>query len=191
MRPRVQFHDLPKEEPGKSILKVLLDSAWSDDPDVRPPFSHIKSVLRIIAPLKGDQMEKRAFLLEKETETLEKYISYDTRMLEKEREKAEDWLKRSVPSDIYMKICDGDQFNASSLECVSVASFQIEDFQEIVSKSDPDELAGLLDYIFKSFSAIATKLRLDFAEIEMTSNSFIIGKIMSLYTLCLYTDNAD
>lgn len=158
------------------MLRVLIESAWSEDPEGRPPFSHIKTLLRIIAPLKGDQMEKRAFLLEKETEALERYIAYDTRMISKEKEKMDDWRYRTLPPHIYSQIKDGEAIEATSLEVVSVAVFQIADFQDIVSAVSPDELIDLMDYLVKSFQAVACNQGLAITEMDIMSDLCVIRK---------------
>ena len=177
LRPSIRDDNLPKEEPGRSILKVLIESAWSDDPDDRPPFSHIKTVLRIIAPLKGDQVEKRAFLLEKETEALERYIAYDTRMINKERDKVHDWLSRSLPRDVYTQIQDGEVIKATALDRISVAAFRIADFQDIVATSSPDELICVIDYLIKSFHAVAAQQNLELTEIDVKSDLCVLGEL--------------
>lgn len=155
---------------------MLIESAWSDDCEARPPFSHIKTVLRIIAPLKGHQIEKRAFLLEKETEALERYIAYDTRMIKKERDKVKDWLSRSLPSDVYDQLQNGEQVEATVLDNVSVAAFRIADFHDIVLATAPNELTYLLDYLVKSFQAVAVRHGLELTDIEVTSDLCVISK---------------
>ena len=163
-------------EPKKNILKVLIDSLWSDDPENRPSFSHIATVLRKISPLKGEKMEKSAFLFEKEAELLERYIAQDTRLIDKEQDKVNEYLVRSLPLDIYDELQEGHDINAIVSDDVSVAAFRLVDFQEIVKRSSPDELINVIDYLVKSFQAVACEYRLDLTEINVISDICIVGK---------------
>ena len=178
LRPSIRNDELPEDEPRRSIVKVLIDSLWSDDPENRPSFSHIKKILRIVAPLKGDRVEKRAFLLEKEAEALEKYIAQDTRLINKEQDKINEWLSRSLPPDIFNQIQDGEEVDAMEIDHVSVAVFRIVDFQNLVDAIGPDELMCLVEYLIKSFQAVATQdHQLELTDINVASDSFVIGKL--------------
>lgn len=161
-------------------MKILIDSLWSDDPENRPPFSHIKKILGMVTPLKGDQTEKRAFLLEKESEALERYIAQHTRLINKEQDKINEWLSRSLPPDIFNQIQDGEEIDAVDIDYVSVAVFRIAQFQDIVDAIGPDELTCLVEYLIKSFRAVAAQEQLELIDINVISDTFVIGKLLRL-----------
>ena len=159
-------------------MKVLIDSLWSDDPENRPSFSHIATVLRKISPLKGEKMETSAFLFEKEAELLERYIAQDMRLIDKEQDKVNDYLVRSLPLDIYNEIQEGEEINAIFSDDISVAVFRLVDFQEIIKRSSPDEVVNVIDYLVKSFQAVACEYQLELAEINVISDICIVGKFL-------------
>ena len=176
MRPRVTDEDLPSYQPGRSVLRLLMESAWSDEPGDRPPFSHITTVLRIIAPLKGDQMAKRAFLLQKEADVLEKYIAHDTTMINNEKEKMNDWFNRLFPVEISGRFIAGESIEPRRHEYVTVASFQIVHFQSIIVNSSPDQLITFMNYMLKMFRATAQEQDLLITELEFMSKTTIVSK---------------
>ncbi len=157
-----------------------MESAWSDDPGDRPPFSHIKNVLKIIVPLKGDQMAKRAFLLEKETEMLEKYIAYDTKMINKEREKIDDWFNRLLPPEISTRYVMGENVEPRQFEIISVAAFQIVNFQQLIRTSEPSQLISLVDYLMKMLYAVANDRDFEISQSGLFSGTYVIGRCIHL-----------
>eukprot|EP00794_Sanderia_malayensis_P011023 gene11022-12187_t len=177
LRPKITDDALPNDEPARSILRLLMESAWSDDPGDRPSFSHIKKVLKIIVPLKGDQMAKRAFLLEKETEMLEKYIAHDTSMIMKEREKLNDWFHRLLPTDVSQRYITGESVQPRLYDNITVAAFHIVDLNHIVKKSKANQLIPLLDYMLKMFYATANSQNFEISEFGVLSGTNVIGPI--------------
>ena len=179
LRPSIRNGDLPVDEPRRSIMKFLIDSLWSDDPGNRPSFFQIKALLQTVAPLKGDEKEKRAFLLEKETEELERCIAQETRLINREQERIHEWLNRSLPPHVYSQVQGGKEFSALPIDTVSVAAFQIANFQNIVDASSAEELVCVVDYLMKSFQAMAAQHRLELTEIEVISDLVVIGKMLT------------
>ena len=123
-------------------------------------------------------METSAFLFEKEAELLERYIAQDMRLIDKEQDKVNEYLVRSLPLDIYNEIQEGDEINAIFSDDISVAVFRLVDFQEIIKRSSPDEVVNVIDYLVKSFQAVACEYQLELAEINVISDICIVGKFL-------------
>lgn len=180
VRPTVENSFYPQDESEKNVLENLMESCWSEEPDDRPPFAYCLEVLEILTPLKGSQTAKRGVLLERETESLEQYISHDTRQIFKEKERLNDLISRVLPPKINEEYIRGGYVEPQYYENITIMVYRVFNFAEIIEQCEISETLLVIDYISRAASMIIQLRKLNVIEIENRGDLFILGK----FALC-------
>ena len=180
VRPTVENSFYPQDESEKNVLENLMESCWSEEPDDRPPFGYCLEVLEILTPLKGSQTAKRGVLLERETESLEQYISHDTQQIFKEKERLNDLILRVLPPKINEEYIRGGYVEPQYYENITIMVYRVFNFAEIIEQCEISETLSVIDYISRAASMIIQLRKLNVIEIENRGDLFILGK----FTFC-------
>jgi len=175
LRPVVDESLYPTDESEKTILQNLMENCWSETPDERPPFAYCLEVLELITPLKGNQTVKRSILLERETESLEQYISYDTKNIFKEKDKYNDLLARLLPLTIAQQLHEGKHIATQRYENVTVMVYRIFNFKEIMEKCDAVQSMAIVDYIHRAIDMIIQNRKFKIMEIDCSRNMHVLA----------------
>ena len=182
VRPTVENSFYPQDESEKNVLENLMESCWSEEPDDRPPFAYCLEVLEILTPLKGSQTAKRGVLLERETESLEQYISHDTRQIFKEKERLNDLISRVLPPKIDEEYIRAGYVEPQYYENITIMVYRVFNFAEIIEQCEISETLSVIDYISRAASMIVQLRKLNVIEIENRGDLFILGKF-ALFSL--------
>lgn len=187
LRPKVEEAFYPSDKNESSILKMLMESCWGDNEEERPPFAYTLEILELIMPLKGTPLSKRALLLERETESLERYISHDTQQIFNEQEKFRDLIHRMLPPFIATKL-HHDSFNAESehgesnsikptmYNNVTVMVLRVHDLDQLVKVSNPNQLIDTISYLWKAIQVIIKTRNLKIYDMQNRGDTMMFGK---------------
>ncbi|XP_066915702.1 uncharacterized protein [Clytia hemisphaerica] len=175
LRPKVDSSFFPADESESSILKMLMESCWSESEVERPPFAYALEVLELITPLKGSPLLKRAILLERETESLEKYICHDTNQIFKEQDKIADLLARMLPPFLATKFLSGDPMTPTQHNNVTVLIVCVHDLDRMVTLSSPTQLVDIISYLWKTVHVIIKKCKLKINYIKNRGDTLLFG----------------
>ena len=161
-------------------MTILMESCWSEDPQERPSFRYILEILEVLSPLKGSQTYKRALLLQRESESLEEYISHDTQQLFQENEKYTNLLARIIPTSIASTINEGKECAPKYYEHATLMLLKVSNIADIILASSPTEAIEVLHYVLKAITAIITHRKFNITEIFNEGDCYMIG-ILFIY----------
>lgn len=193
LRPKVEEALYPSDKSESSILKMLMESCWSDSEEERPPFAYTLEILELITPLKGTPISKRALLLERETESLERYISHDTQQIFNEQEKFRDLIHRMLPPFIAIKL-HGDPLSVGSedggsdsvkptiFNNVTVMVLRVHDLDRLVAVSNPNQLMDTISYLWKAIHVIIKSRNLKIGDMQNRGDAMMFGEFRVVYS---------
>ena len=187
LRPKVGEVLYPSDKSESSILKMLMESCWSDSEEERPPFAYTLEILELITPLKGTPLSKRALLLERETESLERYISHDTQQIFNEQEKFRDLIHRMLPPFIATQLhsdpfsTGGENGGTDSVKPtlynnVTVMVLKVHDLDHLVAVSNPNQLMDTISYLWKAIHVIIKSRNLKIGDMQNRGDTMMFGK---------------
>ena len=190
MRPKVEEAFYPSDKSESSILKMLMESCWSENEEERPPFAYTLEILELITPLKGTPLSKRALLLERETESLERYISHDTQQIFNEQEKFRDLVERMLPLFITEKLLQSSTTSLSSSvndpthgaimptlhNNATVMVLRIHDLDHLMAASSANQLIDAISYLWKAINVIIKNRNLKIGDIQNRGDTMMFGE---------------
>lgn len=175
VRPVVADALLPGNESERDLIRMLMETCWAERPDERPSFEFILDTLESLSPLKGSQTSKRALLLQRESESLEQYISYDTQRLFQENERYAELLSRIIPPEIATTLNEGKEWRPKSYDNVTLMFFKVSNISEIIVESSPQEAIESLHSVFKALTSIITQRKFIVTEVFHGGYSYMLG----------------
>lgn len=179
LRPNIGDMHFASDDTEISIIKILMESCWAENPIERPPFAYSLEVLELITPLKGSLTAKRAVLLERETESLERYIGHYTYQIFREQENHRDLLSRVLPAHVAMELNDTGQVTPKYHESITVMALRIRNFGEILKRSNLNDALDVINYIWGAISVIAKNRKLNITEIANRGDFVLFGELIS------------
>ena len=171
-----------------------MESCWSDSEEDRPPFAYALEVLELITPLKGTPLSKRALLLERETESLERYISHDTQQIFNEQEKFRDLVDRMLPPFISCKLLSSAAMTGSEdgggavmptlYTNVTVMVLRLHDVDNLIAVSNASQLIDTISYLWKAVHVIIKSKNLKICDIQNRGDTIMFGKLLFWVFFC-------
>lgn len=186
LRPIVEDTLFPSDENEMAILKMIMESCWSENPIERPPFAYSLEVLELITPLKGSHTAKRAILLERETESLEKYIGHDTMQIFREQEKFQDLLARMLPLSIASELNEKGSVKPVYHENITVMAVRVSNFGDVLSNCNTNDAIDVINYLWGAISVITKNRKLNITEINNRGDFVVLGKYGDILYLYFY-----
>lgn len=127
--------------------------------------------------MKGSHTAKRAVLLERETESLEKYISHDTNQIFREQEKVQDLLARMLPPSVASELNRYGSVKPKYHENITVMALRVHNFGDILSScNSTNEAIDVINHLWGAISAIIANCRLNVTEINNRGDFVLLGK---------------
>jgi len=176
IRPKIEESLYPSDDTETSILKMLMESCWGEMEGERPPFAYALEILELITPLKGSQLSKRATLLERETESLERYIGHDTQQLFREQEKINDLISRMLPNPVVAALLRDGCYKPKSHGNITIVVLRVHDLDSVVRLANASQAMDLVSYLWKAIHVIIKNRNLKVTEIQNRGDLMIFGK---------------
>ena len=152
-----------------------MESCWAENPSERPPFAYSLEILELITPLKGSQTAKRAILLQRETESLEKYIGHDTANIFQEQDKFNDLLARMLPEPVVTELNKTGSVEPKFHDNITVMVVSVANFGEIFANCTVDDAINVINHLWCAISVIKTSRKLHVTEINNRGDFMILG----------------
>ncbi|XP_026329867.1 receptor-type guanylate cyclase Gyc76C-like [Hyposmocoma kahamanoa] len=162
---RVKRPKLDSEEifrPNTSIIETetedyvitLMRECWSEDPNLRPDFTTIRTRLKKMKGKSRNVMDQMMDMLEKYANNLEELVSERTRLLNEEKQKTEDLLHRMLPKSVARKLTRGEGVEPESFDSVTIYFSDIVGFTSMSAESTPLQVVNFLNDLYTVFDRI-------------------------------------
>ena len=148
-RPVVNCEDCPR-----NLIK-LMETCWSENPDIRPDFVKIKPYFKKIS--KGltstNFLDNLLNRMEQYAENLEKIVEEKAAIVIEEKNRAEELLYQILPQFVANELKAGRHCVPESFESVTIFHSDIVGFTTISSQSNAMQVVNLLNDLYTCFDA--------------------------------------
>ncbi|XP_031438473.2 guanylate cyclase 2G [Clupea harengus] len=173
LRPNLPPQVLPDQVQGEGLLE-LLQVCWSENPDLRPPFSTIRRRVREASPDSHTNiLDNMVSKLEKYANHLEEVVEDRTNQLTVEKARADKLLSTMLPRYIAEKLMAGQTVEPQSYNMVTVFFSDIVGFTSMCSVSSAMEVIALLNDLYTLFDDIITIY--DVYKVETIGDAYMVA----------------
>ncbi|XP_062373919.1 guanylate cyclase 2G [Sardina pilchardus] len=173
LRPHLATHMLPAQVKGEGLVE-LLQVCWSENPDLRPPFSTIRRHLREASPDSHTNiLDNMVSKLEKYANHLEEVVEERTNQLTAEKTRADKLLSSMLPRYIAEQLMSGQTVAPQSYDMVSIFFSDIVGFTSMCSVSSAMEVVALLNDLYTLFDDIITIY--DVYKVETIGDAYMVA----------------
>ncbi|XP_066996048.1 atrial natriuretic peptide receptor 1 [Anabrus simplex] len=148
-RPIVLSEDCPVE------LVELMERCWSENPDDRPTFHAIRTIIRTIRKGYGeDLMDDLLRRMEQYANNLEVLVEEKTDQLSQEKRRSEELLYQVLPRQVAQQLMSGEVVQPEQFEQVTIYFSDIVGFTALCAQSTPMEVVDFLNDLYSTFDRI-------------------------------------
>ncbi|XP_048124721.1 guanylate cyclase 2G [Alosa alosa] len=173
LRPHLSTQVLPAQVSGEGLLNVL-QQCWSEEPDLRPPFTTIRRRLREASPDSHTNiLDNMVSKLEKYANHLEEVVEERTNQLTAEKSRANKLLSSMLPRYIAEQLMAGQTVAPQSYDMVTIFFSDIVGFTSMCSISSAMEVVTLLNDLYTLFDDIITIY--DVYKVETIGDAYMVA----------------
>uniref|UniRef100_A0A8C8RAZ7 Guanylate cyclase n=1 Tax=Pelusios castaneus TaxID=367368 RepID=A0A8C8RAZ7_9SAUR len=149
--------DLILETAGERELEVymLVKSCWEEDPEKRPDFKKIESLLaKILSQINENYMDTLIRRLQLYSRNLEHLVEERTELYKAERDRADRLNFMLLPRPVVKSLKETGRVEPELFEAVTIYFSDIVGFTTLCQYSTPMEVVDMLNDIYKNFDHI-------------------------------------
>ncbi|RWS28371.1 atrial natriuretic peptide receptor 1-like protein, partial [Leptotrombidium deliense] len=167
-RPEISRNDCPSD------LLDLVHQCWEEDPQKRPSFPAIRSILkRTNIGYDGDNfLENLLSRMEQYTNNLEQLVEQRTNAFLEEKQKSEELLYEILPRTVADRLKNGESVEPENFECVTICFLDIVGFTRLSAESTPMQVVTLLNDLYTCFDNIITGF--DVYKVETIGDAYMV-----------------
>ncbi|CAJ0564362.1 unnamed protein product, partial [Mesorhabditis spiculigera] len=136
-------------------LLHLIRDCWTEEPNNRPNFATIKTLLLAMgADRKQNLMDHVFNILESYAETLEKEVQDRTGELTEEKKKSDILLYRMLPKQVADRLKLGQTVEPETYDSVTIFFSDVVKFTNLAAKCTPLQIVNLLNDLYSTFDQI-------------------------------------
>lgn len=140
---------------GQDYIRQTIVDAWTERPENRPDFRHIRSRLaQMKQGMKSNIMDNMMAIMEKYANNLEDLVDERTAQLVEEQKKTEALLHRMLPKSVAEQLIRGEAVIPESFDAVTIYFSDIVGFTEISASSTPMDVVTFLNDLYTVFDSI-------------------------------------
>ncbi|RZF32953.1 hypothetical protein LSTR_LSTR000823 [Laodelphax striatellus] len=148
-RPDVSGRDCPNE------LLELMERCWPNNPEERPSFEVIRSVIhRMMKGYCDNLMDDLLRRMEQYANNLEELVEQKTEQLSMEKRRSEELLYQVLPRPVAQQLMAGEMVQPEQFECVTVYFSDIVGFTSLCAQSTPMQVVDLLNDLYSTFDRV-------------------------------------
>ncbi|XP_070537461.1 atrial natriuretic peptide receptor 1-like [Ptychodera flava] len=178
---RVKGHHKPSFRPQLSaslapddVIK-LAEECWSENPDVRPDFIKIRSLVQEMNDKRGNSgniLDNLLSRMEQYATNLESIVAERTKQLVEEKKKSEHLLEQLLPRPVAEQLKRGQAVAAEAFDSVTIFFSDIVGFTALSAASTPLQVVDLLNDLYTCFDAIIDNF--DVYKVETIGDAYMV-----------------
>ncbi|XP_071941648.1 atrial natriuretic peptide receptor 1-like isoform X4 [Antedon mediterranea] len=154
-------------------LFLLVEKCWANDPNVRPDFASIRTIIRKFNKSEGgalvDTLLKR---MDKYASNLESLVEERTLQFHEEKRKSEELLYQILPKSVAQELKQGHAVRPEAFESVSIYFSDIVGFTKLCSLIKPIQVVDLLNDLYTCFDAVIDNF--DVYKVETIGDAYMV-----------------
>ncbi|KAL8602399.1 Nitrogen permease regulator 2 [Nucella lapillus] len=169
LRPTLEEFDCPSDE-----LAGVIRRCWAEDPNDRPDFQTLKSLIRKLnrSGDKGNILDNLLSRMEQYANNLEALVAERTQDYLEEKKRAEDLLYSMLPKSVASCLIRGQSVVAETFENVTIYFSDICGFTALSAASTPMQVVALLNDLYTMFDSILENF--DVYKVETIGDAYMV-----------------
>ncbi|KAL8621364.1 Nitrogen permease regulator 2 [Nucella lapillus] len=169
LRPTLEEFDCPSDE-----LAGVIRRCWAEDPNERPDFQTLKSLIRKLNRNgdKGNILDNLLSRMEQYANNLEALVAERTQDYLEEKKRAEDLLYSMLPKPVAGCLIRGQSVLAETFENVTIYFSDICGFTALSAASTPMQVVALLNDLYTMFDSILENF--DVYKVETIGDAYMV-----------------
>ncbi|CAE1321199.1 Resact receptor,Olfactory guanylyl cyclase GC-D,Guanylate cyclase 32E,Heat-stable enterotoxin receptor,Receptor-type guanylate cyclase gcy-13,Guanylate cyclase soluble subunit alpha-1,Receptor-type guanylate cyclase gcy-9,Guanylate cyclase soluble subunit alpha-2,Receptor-type guanylate cyclase gcy-21,Head-specific guanylate cyclase,Guanylate cyclase soluble subunit beta-2,Atrial natriuretic peptide receptor 1,Speract receptor,Receptor-type guanylate cyclase gcy-18,Receptor-type guanylate cyclase gcy-3,Ret len=169
-RPTLDCSECPSEE-----LINVIKRCWAEDPNERPDFPAIKTLMRKMNKDgdKGNLLDNLLSRMEQYANNLEALVEERTSDFLEQKKKAEDLLYSMLPKSVASSLIRGETVTAEEFESVTLFFSDICGFTAMSAESTPYQVVDLLNDLYTLFDSIIEQF--DVYKVETIGDAYMVA----------------
>ncbi|XP_053133430.1 atrial natriuretic peptide receptor 1 isoform X2 [Hemicordylus capensis] len=176
---RVKSGECPPFRPSVNLpgnleeVVFLMQRCWAEDPQERPDFHHIKSMLRKFdKESSSNLLDTLLSRMEQYANNLEELVEERTQAYLEEKRKAEALLYQILPHSVAEQLKRGETVQAEAFDSVTIYFSDIVGFTALSAESTPMQVVALLNDLYTCFDAIIDNF--DVYKVETIGDAYMV-----------------
>ncbi|XP_054716917.1 LOW QUALITY PROTEIN: receptor-type guanylate cyclase Gyc76C-like [Uloborus diversus] len=167
------FRPTLEEAEVQDYVLHTMTECWSEIPELRPDFRHIKDKLkRMKDGITSNIMDNMMDMMEKYANNLEQLVEERTSLLAEEQKKTEALLHRMLPKSVAEQLMRGEAVSPESFDSVTIYFSDIVGFTEMSASSTPMEVVTFLNDLYTVFDSIIGNY--DVYKVETIGDAYMV-----------------
>nr|XP_060613964.1 atrial natriuretic peptide receptor 1 [Anolis sagrei ordinatus] len=159
--------------PNLEEVVLLMQRCWAEDPQERPDFHHIKSMLRKFNRDNScNLLDTLLSRMEQYANNLEELVEERTQAYLEEKRKAEVLLYQILPHSVAEQLKRGETVEAEAFDSVTIYFSDIVGFTALSAESTPMQVVALLNDLYTCFDAIIDNF--DVYKVETIGDAYMV-----------------
>ncbi|KAK2495646.1 hypothetical protein MC885_001565 [Smutsia gigantea] len=154
-------------------LGQLMQRCWAEDPQERPPFQHIRLMLRKFNRENSSNiLDNLLSRMEQYANNLEELVEERTQAYLEEKRKAEALLYQILPHSVAEQLKRGETVQAEAFDSVTIYFSDIVGFTALSAESTPMQVVTLLNDLYTCFDAVIDNF--DVYKVETIGDAYMV-----------------
>nr|KAF6291217.1 natriuretic peptide receptor 1 [Myotis myotis] len=154
-------------------LGHLMQRCWAEDPQERPPFQQIRTMLRKFNRENSSNiLDNLLSRMEQYANNLEELVEERTQAYLEEKRKAEALLYQILPHSVAEQLKRGETVEAEAFDSVTIYFSDIVGFTALSAESTPMQVVTLLNDLYTCFDAVIDNF--DVYKVETIGDAYMV-----------------
>ncbi|XP_055336545.1 atrial natriuretic peptide receptor 1-like [Paramacrobiotus metropolitanus] len=155
-------------------LVSMIEKAWSEDPNVRPDFNSLRTIIRRLNRdnESGNILDNLLKRMEQYANNLESLVAERTADYLEQKRKAEELLYQLLPAQVAGQLIKGQPVKAESYDSVTIYFSDIVGFTTLSALSTPMQVVNFLNDLYTCFDAIT--MGFDVYKVETIGDAYVV-----------------